>query len=125
MNKRRSKPTISPVDFIDRVIRLDEKGEPFSLAPYQRRVLEMALRRDPSGELVFRLVVLSEPKKSGKTFVAALLALWWALTRHHTEVILIANDEEQATGRVFKTAVDLIEYNKALEGEWTTVSKLS
>jgi len=119
MNKRRSKPTISPVDFIDRVIRLDEKGEPFSL------VLEMALRRDPSGELVFRLVVLSEPKKSGKTFVAALLALWWALTRHHTEVILIANDEEQATGRVFKTAVDLIEHNKALEGEWTTVSKLS
>jgi hypothetical protein len=57
--------------------------------------------------------------------VAALLALWWALTRHHTEVILIANDEEQATGRVFKTAVDLIEHNKALEGEWTTVSKLS
>ena len=56
----------------------DEKGEPFSLAPYQRRVLEMALRRDPSGELVFRLVVLSEPKKSGKTFMAACLALWWA-----------------------------------------------
>jgi phage terminase large subunit-like protein len=68
-------------------------------------------------KLVFRLVVLSEPKKSGKTFVAALLALWWALTRHHTEVILVANDEEQATGRVFKTAVDLIEHNKALEGE--------
>ena len=39
------------------------------------------------------------------------------LTRHHTEIILVANDEEQATGRVFKTAVDLIEHNKALEGE--------
>ena len=78
MTKRQSKPTIGPVEFIDKVIKRDEKGEPFSLAPYQRRVLEMALRRDPSGELVFRLVVLSEPKKSGKTFMAACLALWWA-----------------------------------------------
>ncbi len=73
--KRKSRPIIGPVEFIDKVIKRDEKGEPFSLAPYQRRVLEMALRRDPSGELVFRLVVLSEPKKSGKTFMAACLAL--------------------------------------------------
>jgi phage terminase large subunit-like protein len=106
--KRRSQNTIGAVEFIDRVIKLDEKGEPFSLAPYQRRVLEMALRLDASGELVFRLVVLSEPKKSGKTFLAACLVLWWDCTRHHTEIILVANDEEQATGRVFKTAVDLI-----------------
>ena len=31
--KRRPKPTISPVEFIDRVIKRDEKGEPFSFAP--------------------------------------------------------------------------------------------
>ena len=117
MTKRTSKPTINAVEFIDKVIRLDEKGEPWTLTAYQRRVLELALRRDPTGELVFRLVVLSEPKKSGKTFLAACLVLWWACTRHHTEIILVANDEEQATGRVFKTAVDLIEHNKALQGE--------
>ena len=115
--KRKSQSTIAPVEFIDRIIKFDEKGEPFSLQPYQRRVLEMALRRDPSGELVFRLVVLAEPKKSGKTFIAACLVLWWACTRHHTEIILVANDEEQATGRVFKTAVDLIEHNPVLAGE--------
>jgi len=33
--KHQSKPTISPVEFIDRVIKRDEKGEPFSLAPYE------------------------------------------------------------------------------------------
>jgi len=64
MTRRQSKPTLGAVEFIDKVIRRDEKGEPFTLAPYQRRVLEMALRRDPSGEPVFRLVVLSEPKKA-------------------------------------------------------------
>jgi len=43
--KRQSKPTIGPLEFIDRVIKRDEKGQPFSLAPYQHGVLEMALRR--------------------------------------------------------------------------------
>ena len=38
-----------PVEFIDKVISHDEKGEPFRLAPYQRHVLEMALRRDAIG----------------------------------------------------------------------------
>jgi hypothetical protein len=33
MTKRRSETTIAPVEFIDRVIKHDEKGEPFSLAP--------------------------------------------------------------------------------------------
>jgi hypothetical protein len=53
--KCQSRPTIGPVEFIDRLIKHDEKGEPFSLAKYQRRVLQMALRRDRSGELIFRL----------------------------------------------------------------------
>jgi len=70
-----------------------------------------------------RLVVLSEPKKSGKTFMAACLALWWAVTNPHTEIILVANDEEQATARVFKTAVDLIDHNKALDGECEVYTK--
>ena len=35
--KRQSRSTIGPVEFIDRVINHDEKGESFSLAKYQRR----------------------------------------------------------------------------------------
>jgi hypothetical protein len=62
VTNRRSQAAVSAVEFIDKRIKLDEKGEPFTLAPYQRRVLEMLLRRDPSGELPFRLVLLSEPK---------------------------------------------------------------
>jgi len=30
--------TIGPVEFINRVVKRDEKGELFSLPPYQRRV---------------------------------------------------------------------------------------
>lgn len=42
--KRKSKPTIGPFEFIDRVIKLDEKGETLSLAPY-RCVMERRFTR--------------------------------------------------------------------------------
>jgi phage terminase large subunit-like protein len=120
--KRESRPTISAVEFIDRVIKIDEKGEPWKLSRYQRRVLELALRRDPTGALVFRVVLLSEPKKSGKTFLAACLVIWWAVTNPRTEIIITANDEEQAISRVFKTVAALIEYNPSLDAEADVLS---
>jgi phage terminase large subunit-like protein len=86
---------IDAIDFIDRVIKHDEKGEPWSLSDYQRRVLKLALKRSSADDaLVYRLVVLSEPKKSGKTFMAACLSLWWSVTNPQSEVIVVANDEE-------------------------------
>src|SRR5215510_4107412 len=94
-SERVMKP-ISPTVFIDRVLKLNEKGLPWKLSPYQRRVLELAFRRDPDGALLYRQVVLSEPKKSGKTFIAACLALWWALITDSTEIIIVANDREQS-----------------------------
>ena len=39
MNKHTKTSTISPIEFIDSVIKLNEKGLPWKLAPYQRRVL--------------------------------------------------------------------------------------
>src|SRR6266481_3640824 len=111
------KPTIGPVEFIDRAVKLSEKGLPFRLSAYQRRVLELAFRRGPNGALLYRQIVLSEPKKSGKSFVAALLCIWWAIITPSTEIIVSSNDYEQAQSRVFKTMCDLIEKNPALSSE--------
>ena len=36
---------LNAIDFIDRTIKLDEKGEPCKLTPYQRRVVQLALNR--------------------------------------------------------------------------------
>ena len=107
----------NPADFIDKVIRNTEKGEPFKLSPYQRRVLDLAFRRDSQDRLRYQQIVWSEIKKSGKTFLAACLALWWGFTRRHTEIIITANDLEQSISRVFKTMADLIEQNPALKAE--------
>lgn len=47
--KRQSSQPSAPLSLSTGVIEGDEKSEPFSLASYQCRVLEMAIRRDLSG----------------------------------------------------------------------------
>ena len=103
-----------PIAFTDDLIPKNEKGQRWTLSAYQRRVLRLVFAWDAEGRLGHRLLVWSEPKKSGKTFIAAVLTLWWAYTNAHTEVIVVANDYEQAAGRVFKTIVDLCRANPAL-----------
>jgi len=44
-------------------------------------------------------VLWSEPKKSGKTFLAGVLLLWWAFSNAHTEIIVAANDLDQSVSR--------------------------
>lgn len=99
-----------PAAFIDTFVPLNEKGKRWTLSPYQRRVLALAMRagRPP------RILIWGEPKKSGKTLIEACLVLWWGFITASTEIIIAANDLEQSQGRVFKTAVALLKKNAAL-----------
>ena len=106
--------TRDPVAFIDRFIPLNEKGQPWRLSRHQRRVLRRAFRWDAHGRLRMRTLLWGEMKKSGKTFLAACLALWWGFVTSDTEIIICANDMEQSIGRVFKTIIKLLEYNPEL-----------
>jgi phage terminase large subunit-like protein len=105
---------LDPALFADTFLPNNEKGKPWRLSRHQRRVLARAFRRGRRGELRFRLVLWSEPKKSGKTFLAAALLLWWAFSNSNTEIIVAANDLEQSVSRVFETAVALVKHNPAL-----------
>ena len=77
-----------PAAFADDLIPLNEKGQPWRLSAYQRRVLALEFRWSASGALLMRLLLWSEPKKSGKTFIAAVLGLWWSFVTANTEVTL-------------------------------------
>lgn len=116
-----------PVGFIDRFLLYNEKRQPWRLSPHQRRLLALIFVWIPLvgcaapeclagcvGHLVLRLLLWGEMKKSGKTFVAACLVLWWAFTRASTEIVLAANDLEQVQGRIFKTCVALLKHNPTL-----------
>lgn len=70
----------------------------------QKVLLRVALAFKAGGlEFVYRTIILSFPKKSGKTALAAAITLWYAWSRgDHNEIYVIANDALQAKERVFK-----------------------
>ena len=56
-----------------------------------------------------------EPKKGGKTTLMAALGLWWGDTQESpNEVLVVANDLEQAASRAFATMVTLLAKNPEL-----------
>src|SRR5436853_6707565 len=85
-----------PVAFRSNEIHKTERGRPYHLPAHHARALRVAFtwavhedcercratgERGCIGHLQMRLFLWGEPKKSGKTLLAALLILWWALTR--------------------------------------------
>jgi hypothetical protein len=104
-----------PIRFCDEFIPYNEKGKPWRLSEHHRRVLRLAFTWDTRGALALRLLLWGEPKKSGKTFIAAVLGLWWGYVPAATELVIAANDLEQAQSRVFDTMRKVIGRNAALQ----------
>ena len=115
---------VSPITFIDKLIKKNELGQPFSLMDHQREILSLAFAFDPTGKLPYDTVVWSCPKKSGKTTINGGLTLWWAFTMEApNEVLILANDLEQSLARVYKTMDGLIQHNPQLRAEAEVQSK--
>jgi len=75
------------------------------LDPFQERILDHALSFDEdAGKFRYETVLYSTIKKSGKTALAAAVAAWYAeeVGPPGTEIYVIANDLEQAEGRVMR-----------------------
>jgi phage terminase large subunit-like protein len=102
---------VSPVDFIDKLVKFNESGMPFSLAHHEREFLTLAYNL----RAVCNVFVFSAPKKTGKTTLQALFHLWWAFTHAADEILLAANDLDQSVGRVFKVMVGIITRNPGLK----------
>jgi phage terminase large subunit-like protein len=106
------------VRYIDEEIRVNERGEAFRLQPVQRAVLGLAFTLDADGLLPWHTIVYACPKKSGKTSINAAVLLAWAATMDApNELYALANDEEQARGRVYSTAIRMLRRNTDLLDE--------
>jgi hypothetical protein len=64
--KPKKTPTISPISFIDRLIKKNELGQPFTLMDHQRDILRLAFAFDENGRLPWDTILYSCVKKSGK-----------------------------------------------------------
>ena len=102
-------------DFIDEFAIREDK-QPLHLEEHQRRILQEAFRYDEDERFVYRTIIYSAPKKSGKTAINALVSLWWALcVQPPDEIIIAANDLDQSVSRVFDAAKGFINRNPLLK----------
>jgi phage terminase large subunit-like protein len=84
--------------------------KPIVLSPYQKEAFSIIWPKVMSGEVT--LVVWSEPKKSGKTTIQALVGQWWAeQMERYNEILFVANDLEQAASHGFAMLIRSAEMN--------------
>jgi phage terminase large subunit-like protein len=84
------------ITVIDKLMKKNERGEPFRLMDHQREILRLAFDFDRDGRLPWDTILSSCAKKSGKTTINAALTLAWALTQEApNEILILANDREQ------------------------------
>ena len=79
--------------------------------PYQKRILRRALMFNADGHSRYSMVIWSEPKKSGKTTVAAAVGAYVAnCIEAPNEVSCLANDQEQSAGRIYANMVPTLKH---------------
>lgn len=75
---------------------------PIQLASHQCEIIDEALSRDPdTGMLKYTTILYSAPKKSGKSAIAAGVALATADMNPFSYVYLLANDKNQSDNRLY------------------------
>lgn len=92
-----------------------ESKQLIKLEDHQKKILRDCFTQDKKGKFSYQTIIYSCPKKSGKTTIAALIALWYALTQEPpNEIYTCANDFEQSKSRVFATICKAINLNPYL-----------
>jgi Terminase large subunit, ATPase domain len=106
----------NPIAFIQEVLHDPETGQPFVLSPAERAFLRLAFTLDADGRLAYPELVFGAIKKSGKSTLAALIMLTMVLLLggRFAEGYCVANDLEQAVGRVFTMARRIVEASPLL-----------
>jgi phage terminase large subunit-like protein len=108
-----------PAAFITETMRDPETGRKFELLPSQRRFFDYAYRTGENGRLLYPEQGFCCPKKGGKSTLAAMHQLTTTLVfgGKFAEGYCVANDFEQAQGRVFLAARRIVEASPFLARE--------
>lgn len=106
---------INLCQFIDE-FAIREDQQPLRLEDHQRKILTEAFRYDEEERFIYRTIIYSAPKKSGKTAINALVCLWWSFcVQPPDEVIIASNDLDQSISRVFDASKGFISRNQELK----------
>jgi phage terminase large subunit-like protein len=114
--KREERWRADPAAFVREALINPETGQPFELYSAEERFLREAFTVDRDGKLPYAELIYGAPKKSGKTGFSAICVLYVVvvLGGPYAEGIVVANDFEQAQGRVFQAISRIIEASPKL-----------
>jgi phage terminase large subunit-like protein len=116
MGQREVRWRADPATFVREALINPETNQPFELYPAEERYLREGFTVDAAGRLPFPELVFSGPKKTGKTGFAAIIVLYVVvvLGGPYAEAYCVANDFDQAQGRVFQAIARIIEASPKL-----------
>jgi phage terminase large subunit-like protein len=116
-NERYNRWKRDPVAFITECLIDPATNQPFKLYAEERQFLAEALKIGPEGRMAYTESLFSGGKKSGKTGLAAMIALYTAVVLAGTngEIYCLANDLEQSSSRVFRAVVQILEASPMLK----------
>jgi phage terminase large subunit-like protein len=108
-----------PISFIQEILRDPETGRPFELFDAQKQFFAHAWQINDDGRLTYPDQCFGAIKKTGKTGTAAMHLLTTTLifSGKFAEGYAIANDLEQAQGRVFQAIKRICEASPYLKRE--------
>jgi len=114
-----------PVLFVTTILVNPETGQPFVLTQAEQNFLRRAFILLPSGALRYPELLFSGPKKTGKTAFAAMVVLYVIrmLGGRFAEGYCVANDLEQAQGRVFQAICRIVEVSPLLADDAIITSR--
>src|SRR5262249_17441890 len=107
----------NPVSWIETHLYDPETGKRFRVLPAEREFLKHALATGSDGRLLYPEMIFGAIKKSGKTGFAAILMLTILLLYRgrYAEGYCVANDLDQAMGRVFEAVRRIVEASPLLK----------
>jgi phage terminase large subunit-like protein len=108
-----------PISFINEVLRNPKTNKPFELFDAQKQFFKYAWQRRDDGRFLYPEQCLGMIKKTGKTGSAAMHVLTTTLVfgGRYAEAYCLANDLEQAQGRVFTAIKQICESSPLLRRE--------
>ncbi len=114
-----------PVAFITECLVDPETNQPFQLYRAQIAFLRAALTIGDDGRLPAPELLYGAPKKSGKTALGAMCMIYVVvvLAGRHGEGYVVANDLEQAQGRVFDAICKIVRASPMLRHSATITGK--
>lgn len=125
MKRKPAKPSLTSLQFFDKLVWLDGHNLLSTIEPYRQEIFRKALDEYVDGRPRYRMVLAGRGKKNHKTSDLVFASLYCVLARRSPQGqqgLILANDEGQAADDL-DLLKKILEVNPLLRSEFEVLSK--